>query len=108
MAGKGLGGVVAARTAISHVYGEEGRLIYGGYDIADLAEDASFEEVSHLLWYGELPGKTQLDELRAKLERAAPVDPRVIDLLRQGGPEDHPMALLRTAVSALSLIDPDA
>jgi citrate synthase len=67
MSGRGLEGVVAAETAISHVYGEEGRLNYGGYEIEDLAAHASFEEVCHLLWYGELPTSARLDELKTRL-----------------------------------------
>src|SRR5579884_1029049 len=55
VAAKGLEGVIAASTAVSHVYGEEGRLVYRGYDIHELAGKASFEEVAYLLWEGELP-----------------------------------------------------
>ena len=108
MSGKGLEGVVAAQTTLSHVYGEEGRLIYGGYDIADLAENVSFEEVCHLLWFGELPNQSRLDALRARLHEGLRVPAPVIDLLRQAGPESHPMAILRTGVSALSFYDPEA
>ena len=108
MSGKGLEGVVAAQTTLSHVYGEEGRLIYGGYDIADLAENVSFEEVCHLLWFGELPNQARLDALRAQLRDGLRVPGPVIDLLRQAGPDSHPMAILRTAVSALSFFDAEA
>ncbi|MBA3379396.1 MAG: citrate synthase/methylcitrate synthase, partial [Chloroflexia bacterium] len=51
----GLEGVVAASTELSHVFGEEGKLVYRGYDIHELAGKASFEEVAHLLWVGHLP-----------------------------------------------------
>jgi citrate synthase len=54
---EGLEGVVAASTALSHVFGEEGKLVYRGYDIHELAGKASFEEVAHLLWIGHLPNK---------------------------------------------------
>ena len=67
MSSKGLEGVVAAETTLSHVYGEEGRLVYGGYEIEDLAEHVTFEEVCHLLWYGELPDRKQLETLKAAL-----------------------------------------
>jgi citrate synthase len=105
---KGLEGVVAAETAISHVYGEQGRLNYAGYEIEDLAENVSFEEVCHLLWYGELPNQQQLDRLRKRLNDGARVDERVLDVVRLAPEEAHPMATLRTAVSALSMSDPDA
>jgi len=108
MGSKGLEGIVAARTTLSHVYGEEGRLVYGGYEIEDLAENASFEEVCHLLWFGELPSRAGLEDLKAKLARGAVVDERVLDLVRAAPREAHPMSTLRTAVSALGLVDPDA
>ena len=60
---EGLEGVVAASTALSHVFGEEGRLVYRGYDIHELAGKASFEEVAHLLWVGHLPDRAELAEL---------------------------------------------
>lgn len=108
MAGKGLEGVVAARTGLSHVYGEEGRLIYRGYEIQDLAENVTFEETCHLLWFGELPTKAELAQTSQQLRAAMPVDRRVLDLLRTAEPHAHPMAMLRSAISALSLYDPDA
>jgi citrate synthase len=108
MTEKGLAGVVAARTALSHVYGEEGRLIYRGYEIQDLAEQATFEEVCHLLWFGELPNQAQLDSLRKQFSKELAVDPRVLEGLRGAERHAHPMAMLRTAVSALALYDRDA
>jgi citrate synthase len=108
MSGKGLEGVVAAETAISHVYGEEGRLNYAGYEIEDLAEHVTFEEVCHLLWYGELPSREQLETLHRRLLDGARVDKRVLDVIRLAPKQAHPMATLRTAVSALSYTDPDA
>lgn len=105
---KGLEGVNAADTTISEVNGEEGRLIYRGYLIEDLAENATFEEVCHLLWYGELPSRTRLDELRRRLVDNAAVPADIHDLIRRAPRNAHPMALLRTAVSALSAYDPDA
>ena len=65
----GLRGVVAAQSAIGDVNGEEGKLIYQGYDIHDLAEHSTFEEVIFLLWNGRLPKQDELDEL-TKLIRA--------------------------------------
>lgn len=108
MSTKGLEGVVAAESRLSQVSGEEGRLVYGGYEIGDLAENTTFEEVCHLLWYGELPTREQLGALRRRFHEAAPVDPRIIELLRLAPSSAHPMATLRTAVSALAFYDPDA
>jgi citrate synthase len=107
MAARGLEGVVAAETRLSKVLGEEGRLIYGGYEIEDLAEHVSFEEVCHLLWYGALPTQEQLDTLTARLRGGMKIDARILDLLRLVPPDVHPMSTLRTAVSALSFYDPD-
>jgi citrate synthase len=108
MSSKGLEGVVAAQTALSHVYGDEGRLVYAGYEIEDLAEHVSFEEVCHLLWFGELPTRTQLTALRSLLVESAKVDHKIFDILEHAPLGHHPMATLRTAVSALSFYDPDA
>src|SRR5262250_2367216 len=57
---RGLEGVVAAETKLCDLDGKNGRLAYCGYDIADLARRATFEEVAHLLWHGELPNRSQL------------------------------------------------
>ncbi|HYL08173.1 MAG TPA: citrate/2-methylcitrate synthase, partial [Candidatus Udaeobacter sp.] len=63
----GLEGVVASQTAISMVDGQNGRLVYQGYVIADLAEQMSFEEVAFLLWEGRLPTRAELDALSLEL-----------------------------------------
>jgi citrate synthase len=105
---KGLEGVVIGETTISQVAGEAGRLVYGGYLIEDLAENTSFEEVCHLLWYGELPNGAQLGALRRRFAQSMAVDSRVLDVVRGIAADSHPMATLRTAVSALSATDPDA
>jgi citrate synthase len=105
---KGLQGVVAAETRISLVDGARGILSYGGYAIEDLAANATFEEVCHLLWYGELPTRQQLDDLRRRLADGLAVDAGVIDVVRRIAKGSHPMASLRTAVSALSAFDTDA
>jgi citrate synthase len=105
---KGLAGVVAAETRISLVDGAEGVLRYGGYAIEDLAANATFEEVCHLLWYGELPTRAQLDGLRSRLAEGASVHEDVVEVVRRVAGVGHPMASLRTAVSALSATDPDA
>ncbi len=63
----GLEGIVAARTEVSMVDGANGRLVYRGYVLADLAEDMSFEEVAHLLWHGRLPTRAEVDALTLEL-----------------------------------------
>jgi citrate synthase len=98
---EGLEGVVAASTALSHVFGEEGKLVYRGYDIHELAGRASFEEVAYLLWMGRLPNEAELAGLLSALgeQRALPV--HVIDVVRALPVDAEPMDALRTGVSAL-------
>src|SRR6476660_10244046 len=79
---EGLEGVVAAYTALSHVFGEEGRLVYRGYDIHELAGKASFEEVAYLLWRGHLPNQRELDEFNHKLGQNRSLPEGVITALR--------------------------
>ena len=104
---EGLEGVVAAATALSHVYGEEGRLVYRGYDIHELAGHATFEEVAHLLWIGHLPNKTELAELNALLEENRYLPESIIAILRALPKDASPMDALRTAVSAVGPLFPD-
>jgi citrate synthase len=99
----GLEGVVVGSTAISLVAGEEGRLTYRGYDIADLAAHASFEETAYLLWHGRLPTKAELSELTAAMANKRELPKQVLDAMH-GIPRDAwPMDVLRTVISALSL-----
>ncbi|HEX6588791.1 MAG TPA: citrate/2-methylcitrate synthase [Longimicrobiales bacterium] len=105
---KGLEGVVAAETRIARVFGEEGRLVYRGYEIEDLAANATFEEVCWLLWNDDLPTRVELGALRAELVDAQALDDRIVDVIRAAPRDAHPMATLRTAASALSFVDPDA
>jgi citrate synthase len=108
MSNTGLEGVVDAQTGLSAINGEKGELIYAGYDIDDLARNASFEEVAYLLWNGSLPDGPQLRELDARLSAERPLPPEILDLLRSFPKDANPMAVLRTAVSALALYDPEA
>ena len=108
MSGQGLEGVVAAQTSLSKVMGEEGRLIYAGYEIGDLAEHTSFEEVCHLLWHGDLPTRAELEAMRTALGEARRLDDGVLDVLRLLPRDIHPMAALRTGLSAAGNFDPDA
>lgn len=99
---KGLAGVVVAETRISKVDGEAGRLIYRGYDIHDLAQHASFEETTYLLWHGRLPSRKELEAFSADLAARRKLPQAVADLVTGPLQGATPMAALRTGVSALS------
>ena len=103
----GLEGVVAGESSISDVNGQEGRLIYAGYDIHDLAQHSSFEEIIYLLWNLELPSPSELNELKQKLARETGLPAQIQDLIRSIPKDANPMDMLRTVVSALSFYDPD-
>lgn len=105
---RGLEGVVALDSELSHVDGKAGELIYRGYDIHDLADSVSFEEVAYLLWKGSLPRQEELDELNEQLRADRTLPQGVMNLLRAMPRDATPMAVLRTAVSALSLFDEEA
>jgi citrate synthase len=98
---KGLEGVISNTTEIGYVDGQEGRLLYRGYDINDLAEHSTYEETTYLLLYGELPNQHELSAFTKKLVsyREIPDDvmARIVDLPCPC----HPMSLLRTGVSLL-------
>ncbi len=103
----GLDGVLVARTRMSKVLGQEGRLIYGGYDIRDIAQNASFEELAYLFWYWRLPNSRELIRFSDSLKIRRNVPFHVLELIRSAPTiEAHPMSVLRTAVSALALGDP--
>lgn len=104
----GLEDIVAASSAICDVNGTEGRLIYRGYDIHDLAEHSTFEEVIYLLWQGSLPNNEQLAQLDKSLKINRRVAPDVIKAMKEFPKDAMPMEVLRTTVSLLSMYDPDA
>jgi citrate synthase len=105
--GKGLAGVVAANSGISWIDGDAGVLAYRGIDIHELAERSTFEETTYLLWFGHLPNRVQLGDFQKKLVEARQLNPKILDLLRSFPASANSMEVLRTAVSALSLYDPD-
>jgi 2-methylcitrate synthase len=104
---KGLEGVVATTSSICYIDGDLGVLAYRGYDIHDLADHSTFEEVCYLLWFGRLPNASELKSLKQRLAGARTLDASVIDLLRLAPKHALPMDVLRTAVSALSFYDPE-
>jgi citrate synthase len=104
MATAGLEGVVAATTTLSEVDGERGELVIGGYAVGELAERATFEETTWLLWHGALPRAEDLEHFRADLAARRDLPPAVIGLLvecARAGVES--MDALRIAAGALSL-----
>jgi 2-methylcitrate synthase len=103
----GLEDVVAAPSSICYLDGERGVLAYRGYDIHDLAEHATFEEVCFLLWHGRLPNRTELGDLQSQLVVARPLPEGVLRLMRSLPPANG-MDTLRTLTSALSHYDPGA
>jgi len=105
---RGLEGVVAAETALCDLDGKNGRLAYRGYDIEDLARRASFEEVCHLLWYGELPTAAQLDKTTLGLIAARDVPAELVQAFRLMPKDTDPMRVLQSVVAMLGMRDPDA
>ncbi len=101
---RGLEGVVAAATRLSSVDGEAGELILAGFAVEEIAPQASFEEMVHLLWTGELPNAVELAELKRRLASRRRLPGAVIDLLRAAAGRRLPvMDALRMGTAALSL-----
>ena len=103
----GLEGIVAGQTAISTVGKEHVGLTYRGYSINDLAENATFEEVAHLLLYGHLPNVRELEALRTRLITRRCLPPGLKIVLEQLPAASHPMDVLRTGCSALGAMEPE-
>ena len=103
---RGLRGIYIDRTEASFIDGQTGRLLYRGYDINDLAEHSTFEEVVHLLLYGDLPNASQLDEFESELRSWRALPEEIIGVIRLVK-NSHPMDVLRTAISALAAFDPE-
>ncbi len=101
---RGLDGVVAAQTRMSHVDGQNGVLIIGGYELKELAGKVTFEEAAHLLWKGRLPSKEEKDELTRAIatQRALPVN--TLEVVREAAKKGAPpIDALRMACATLSL-----
>src|SRR5712671_3308703 len=102
---KGLEGVVATTSSICYIDGDQGVLAYRGYDIHDLADHSTFEEVCYLLWFGRLPKADELKSLKQRLAEERKLDPAINKLLQLAPKHALPMDVLRTVVSALSFYD---
>ncbi len=99
---KGLEGIVAFSTSKSFIDGQKGELIYAGYNIDTLAENATFEEVCFLLWNDRLPNKNELDELKNKMVAQRELPKPVLTYIKSTSKDAEPMAVLRSAVSMLA------
>ena len=100
---RGLKGIYFERSAVSHIDGSAGTLSYRGYSIDALATQSTFEEVSYLLIYGDLPTQAELADFDAKLKDARELPASVYDVIR-ATKDGHPMDVLRTATSALAAL----
>ncbi|MGH2636788.1 MAG: citrate/2-methylcitrate synthase [Actinomycetota bacterium] len=107
MAEKGMRDIVAAQTRVSDIDGANGRLWYVGYPIEELAENATYEEVVHLLQRLRLPTQTELDELVDFMVEQRDASPFITELMPTLAQQTSPMSMLRTSVSAASAYDPD-
>src|SRR5437867_12365465 len=96
----GLAGVIAGETQICWVDPNAG-LMYRGYDIHEMAEKASFEEVAYLLLNGELPNVEQLNKFTSEIAMARMLPEHALDASRLMPNSRHPMCMLRTGVSML-------
>jgi len=98
---KGLEGVIIDDSSICMIDGNAGRLIYRGYDIHDLTVNLTFEEAAYLLWNGELPTKTQLDDLNKRLSMERPIPANLKVTIRNLPRNSNTLDVLRTAISTL-------
>ncbi|HEV8311015.1 MAG TPA: citrate synthase [Methylomirabilota bacterium] len=104
----GLEDVVVSTSEICFIDGNQGRLLYRGYDIHDLVAHSSFEETAYLLWHGTLPTRRELDRLTRDLTSQRRLPPKVTALLKGFPRKADAMDVVRTAVSALGMYDPEA
>ena len=104
---RGLEGITATNSSVCYIDGEQGVLAYRGIDIHELADHSTFEECCYLLWFGRLPNRAELQELKLNLARERKLDASIISLLGQAPKPAVPMDVLRTIISALSFYDPE-
>lgn len=99
---KGLEGVIAAKSRVSRVDGDAGKLFYLGYSITDLVEHSDYEEVVYLLLYSKLPDQTQLEHFRKRMRDARAIEPEIVEMIRRFPPKARPMELLQSSIAYLS------
>lgn len=102
---KGLEGIVAAETELSDVRGQEGTLVYRGYNIDELAGKVTYEEVVYLLWHGELPNASELALIKRQLAEERELPRGIIEFLKSAPKDAVPMDVIRTAISMLGVYD---
>jgi citrate synthase len=102
----GLEGIIAGTSALGDVNGKTGQLLYCGYDIVDLVQQATFEETAYLLWHEELPTLAQLQELRAQFGQHSEPHHSVWNIVEHAPADAEPMDILRTQISQLGIFDP--
>lgn len=98
---RGLEGIIAADTCIGDVRGQEGQLIYRGYDINELAGNVTYEEVVYLLWHGRLPNRAELDKLTTALRAEREIPQAIVDFITGAPKTAAPIDVMRSAVSML-------
>ncbi|MBD2100527.1 citrate/2-methylcitrate synthase [Leptolyngbya sp. FACHB-261] len=103
----GLRGIPVADTRICDIDGEQGILIYRGYNVVPLAEQSTYEEVVYLLSYGNLPSAEELAQCRAMLAGLRPIPESVLQMLKTRPAKAHPMDVLQSAVPMLVDHEPD-
>jgi 2-methylcitrate synthase len=104
---KGLLGIVVDETTISHVVPELSALTYRGYKVQDLCDKCDFEEVAYLVLHGELPSKAQLKKFSKEEKSSRKLSKTIIKNIQQMPKNAHPMDVIRTCVSLMSLEDKD-
>ena len=104
----GLEDVVAGESGICFIDGYKGILAYRGYNIHELATNSTFEETCHLLWFGRLPSRTELDDTSRKMAASRALPPQVLAAMQAFPKTALPMEVLRTVVSSLAMYDPEA
>jgi citrate synthase len=104
----GLEDIPAAVSDICFVDGINSLLVYRGYDVTELAAKATFEEVAYLLWFGKLPNKREYEWFTRQLIQERELPAHVLAIVTMFPGKANPMAALRTAISAMSMYDPDS
>jgi len=104
----GLENVVVAESSICFIDGKRGQLVYRGYDIDDLAQNASFEEVAYLLWNDALPNAEQLAALQKEVDDAMVLPARLLTIMQSLPFDSNPMRVLEICVAAMGTFDPEA
>lgn len=107
VAKKGLEGVVVDESKISKVMPDINSLTYSGYPVQELSEHCNFEEVAYLLWHGELPNQSQLEDFTARERSNREISKDLLEVIRRFPKKAHPMDTIRTGVSFLGMEDAD-